>query len=143
MVTQETKPRIGLLLLGHGRFASGLFSAAQEIVGELPAVAALDFDPASKSDKEEILRLIHRCNEGYGVLILVDLFGGSPSNLAISVLEPGSVEVVCGVNLPMVLRALQLRERLTVSELAEDLLKTGRNQIIRPAQLLASFSSRN
>lgn len=135
---QKGSPRIGILLLGHGRFASGLLSAVEEIVGKVPYLTGLDLDLSCKESKDTLEQWIRESNPGEGVLILVDLFGGSPSNLSISLLEPDRVEVLCGANLPMVLRALELRDRCTLTELAEEVLKTGKEQIIRPSRLLAT-----
>jgi PTS system mannose-specific IIA component len=128
-----------ILIVGHGRFASGLLSAVQEIMGEVPDLFALDLDLNDKTSRDTLLRLVESSDRGGGVLIFVDLFGGSPSNLAISLLKPRSVEILCGVNLPMVLRAIQLREKLGLPDLVEDLLRSSREQILDPSRLL-SFS---
>jgi PTS system mannose-specific IIA component len=109
----------------------------EEIMGEVPDLSALDLDLNDKSSRDAILRAVENCDRGGGVIVFVDLFGGSPSNLAISLLKPGSVEILCGVNLPMVLRAIQLRDKVGLSELVEDLLRSGREQIVDPSRLLS------
>jgi PTS system mannose-specific IIA component len=137
LVEDKSITRPAILILGHGHFASGLLSAVEEIMGEVPDLSALDLDLNDKSSRDAILRAVENCDRGGGVIVFVDLFGGSPSNLAISLLKPGSVEILCGVNLPMVLRAIQLRDKVGLSELVEDLLRSGREQIVDPSRLLS------
>jgi mannose/fructose-specific phosphotransferase system component IIA len=97
---------IQVLILSHGALAHALVDTAERIVGRLRDVQALSLD--WDEPREELLarmrRVIDRLDEGQGVLILTDLFGDTPSNLALGLVDPGRVEVVTGVNLPMVLR---------------------------------------
>ena len=97
---------VQVLILSHGALAHALVDTAERIVGRLADVQALSLD-WDEPREELLLRMrdvIHSIDEGDGVLILTDLFGDTPSNLALGLIEPGHVEVVTGVNLPMVLR---------------------------------------
>lgn len=122
---------IGVVLFTHGSVASALHATARTILGPLPAVAAVDLDPdagreAAWQALDEAVRAVDR---GAGVLLLVDMFGGTPSNLALARLADADAEVLTGVNLAMVLRAVRKRESLTLSALAEDVVAYGRRNV--------------
>jgi PTS system mannose-specific IIA component len=97
---------IGKLILTHGTLARELLSAARTISGELPNFEALSLDWSDSFDeaRAKVRAAIDRLDQGQGVLVLVDIFGGTPSNVAMTFLEPGRVEILTGVNLPMVVR---------------------------------------
>ena len=112
---------IGIVLISHGPLASGLLQAAEMIAGEQSQVAVLELQPAQEMDqfREAMEQAVARVDSGDGVLIVADLFGGSPANTSAYLLRPG-VEVVCGANLPMLLEVLTLRDGQTLSELASE-----------------------
>lgn len=97
---------IGKLILTHGGLARELLSAAQTISGRLTAFEAisLDWNDTVDEAKGQVEAAIRRLDQGEGVLILTDMYGGTPSNVAASFYQPGKVEILAGVNLPMVLR---------------------------------------
>lgn len=97
---------VGVLILTHGRMAAELLAAARKIAGDLEQFEALTLDWADGVDQaqEKVAAAIARLDSGEGVLVLTDIFGGTPSNIAMKLMVPGEVEVVSGVNLPMVVR---------------------------------------
>jgi mannose PTS system EIIA component len=110
---------IGKLILTHGGLARELLAAAQVIAGRLSAFEALslDWNDSFEEARLKVQAAVERLEEGEGVLILTDMYGGTPTNVAISFLAPGKVEVLTGVNLPMVLRvACQPAEEPTTLE---------------------------
>jgi len=123
---------IGALVVSHGQLAHELLSAAEMIVGEISHIQAVsigwhdDVNDASK----EIARRIGDADSGSGVLILTDMFGGTPSNIALSFHEPGKVDIVTGVNLPMIIKiANQQKEGETLESLARSVRDQGRTSI--------------
>lgn len=130
---------VGTLILTHGGLAHELLAAAQVIAGELPAFEALSLDWNDGHDvaRSKILEALARVDRGDGVIILTDMYGGTPSNVAKELAEPDRIELVCGVNLPMVLR-LGCRtgggcDRMAVGELATWLESKGRQSVRRCA----------
>jgi PTS system mannose-specific IIA component len=120
------------LILTHGSLANALVQTAERIVGELTAVhsLSLDWDEPREALLERLGRVISRLDTGDGVLILTDLFGDTPSNLALGLVDAGRVEVVTGVNLPMVLRLACLDGRAQpLAELARWIQAKGRQGI--------------
>ncbi|WP_224984977.1 PTS sugar transporter subunit IIA [Geomonas agri] len=121
---------IGLLLVAHAGVASELLTAAEMIVGKLELAEAVGIAPdASATDvmndiKEAVARV-----SGDGAIIMTDMFGGTPSNMSISFLQEGKVEVLTGVNLPMLIRFTQERNRCSVSELALKLKESAQEGI--------------
>lgn len=112
---------IGKLIVTHGGLARELLAAAQIISGRLSAFEAISLDWGDGFDdaRTKVRTAIERLDEGQGVLILTDMFGGTPCNIAMTFLQPGRIEVLTGVNLPMVLRlACQAGEDGNVEELA-------------------------
>ena len=104
---------IGLVLVTHGRLAAEFITAMEHVVGPQQAVEGICIDAEDDMEmrRTEIADAIQRCDQGEGVIILTDLFGGTPSNLAISLMKSENVEVIAGVNLPMLIRALTYREK--------------------------------
>jgi PTS system mannose-specific IIA component len=132
---------IGVVVVTHGQLATELLHAAEAIVGDLPRFAAVSIGWHDDTDdaREEIRQAIARVQEESGVLLLTDMFGGTPSNLGLSFVEPDRVEVVTGVNLPMLIKLSSLRsagpELLAV---ARELRETGRDAIHVASDLLRS-----
>ena len=132
---------IGVVVVTHGQLAAELVNAAEAIVGDLPRFAAVSIGWHDDTDdaREEIKQAIARLQSESGVLVLTDMFGGTPTNLGLSFVEPERVEVVTGVNLPMLIKLSSLRpaqpELLAV---ARELRETGRNAIHVASDLLGS-----
>jgi len=123
---------IGTLILSHGNLADELLTAAQTITGELDGFGAVSLDWNDGFDKAQarIKEALDRLDRGDGVLVLTDLFGGTPCNVALTFLDPGKVEIVTGVNLPMVVRLACLGKReMPVQEVARWLRDKGRSSI--------------
>jgi mannose PTS system EIIA component len=130
---------IGILIVTHGGLGAELLRTAQEIVGKFPRIEAVSIDAPDQIDpaRKKIEGGLERVNEGQGVLILTDLFGGTPSNLVLSYLEAGRVEVVTGVNLPMLMKLPSLREERDLRVLADNLAKYGQRNILVASEFLA------
>jgi mannose PTS system EIIA component len=129
---------IGILIISHCDLGREFLNAAELILGRLEAADAISITQASNS--EEILKTIAQkikaVDRGQGVLVLTDMFGGTPSNLSLSFLKEESVEVLSGVNLPMVVAVAQDRSRLTLSELGERAQEAGKRSIALAGKLL-------
>ena len=129
---------IGLLIISHCDLGKELLKAAEFIVGRLETADAISITQTSESGEilKAISKKIKELNQGQGVLVLTDMFGGTPSNLSLSFLKEESVEVLTGVNLPMVVAVAQDRDRLTLSELGEKAQQAGRRSIALAGKLL-------
>jgi PTS system mannose-specific IIA component len=122
---------IGVVVVTHGQLARELVNAAEAIVGDLPQFSAVSigWHDDVEDAREEIRQAIQRMQEGSGVLMLTDMFGGTPSNLGMTFLEPEKVEVVTGVNLPMLIKLAGLRGAGSLTAVARELRDTGRKAI--------------
>jgi mannose PTS system EIIA component len=129
---------IGVVLFTHGSVASALRETAETILGPLGGVAAVDLSPDADRAAGWLAldEAVQSVDAGAGVLLLVDMFGGTPSNLALARLAGQDAEVLTGVNLAMVLRAVRKRERLALRPLAEDVLAYGRRNVTSSAGML-------
>lgn len=130
----------GVVVVTHGQLATELLNAAEMIVGDLPRFAAVSIgwhDDASVA-REAIAQAVERVSTGSGVLILTDMFGGTPSNLGLSFLAAGQVEVVTGVNLPMLIKLAKTRPRpqADLAALSRELCEHGRTAIRVASDLL-------
>jgi PTS system mannose-specific IIA component len=128
----------GVLIITHGQLAKELLEAAEFIVGAVEVAECLSID-VTKDSKElgnMIRRKIDSLDQGQGVLILTDMFGGTPSNLALSFLQEGTVEIVTGVNLPMVIAIAQNREGHSLAEIADTAKTAGKRSISLASELL-------
>ena len=105
---------IGIVLVTHGRLAAEFLSALEHVVGPQDQVAAVCIGPEDDMEKRrrEIIDRVDEVDEGDGVVLLTDMFGGTPSNLAISVMERQNLEVIAGVNLPMLIRLESARKTM-------------------------------
>ena len=130
---------IGLVLVTHGRLAREFVQAVEDIVGPQKAVAEICIGPDDDMEqrRNDIIDGVKRVNEGDGVVLLTDMFGGTPSNLAISVLEEGHVEVIAGLNLPMLIKLVSLRENESLQVAVTEAQAAGRKYINVASQLLA------
>jgi mannose PTS system EIIA component len=129
---------IGVVVVTHGQLATELLNAAETIVGDLPRFTAVSigWHDDTQDAREEIAQAIGRVKQGQGVLILTDMFGGTPSNLAMTFLGQQDVEVITGVNLPMLIKAAGLREHDTLLAVAREMREHGRNAIWVASDLL-------
>lgn len=107
---------IGLVLVTHGQLATEFVTAMEHVVGPQPGVAAICIGPDDDMEirRADIAAAIETVDSGRGVIILTDLFGGTPSNMAISLLQTGKVEVIAGINLPMLIRLESARKTMSV-----------------------------
>ena len=129
---------IGLVVVTHGRLAEEFIAAAEHVVGPQPAMQAVSIGPDDDMDmrRREIIAAAKACDSGDGVVILTDMFGGTPSNLAISVMSTGKIEVIAGVNLPMLIKLAEVRGKLPMAEAALAAQEAGRKYISVASALL-------
>ena len=123
---------VGLVIVTHSSLGGALIEAAESILAEpLGTVTAVSVDLRQSAEhlRKKISAGIKDVDQGGGILILTDMFGGTPSNLSLSFLEEGRIEVLTGVNLPLVIRAAKMRKDKDLSELAVDLQVYGRKSI--------------
>ncbi|GAB5347983.1 PTS sugar transporter subunit IIA [Alteriqipengyuania sp. 357] len=130
---------IGLILVTHGQLAREFVSAMEHVVGPQKAIASVCIGPNDDAQvrRDEISDKISEVDQGKGVIILTDLFGGTPSNLAISLLDEGRVEVIAGINLPMLIRLARARESMDVADAVRAARDAGRNYITIASEFLA------
>ena len=130
---------IGLVIVTHGRLAEEFVLAMEHVVGPQSAVEAICIGPEDDMERrrQDILNACHRVNSGGGVILLTDMFGGTPSNLAISVMDRGKVEVIAGVNLPMLIKLASLRQNEKLDRAVLGAQEAGRKYINVASQLLA------
>lgn len=130
---------IGVLVVTHCQLGDALLEAAEFILGEAPeAMAAVSVDLKEDADKlrNKIVDGIKKLKSEDGVLILTDMFGGTPSNLSYSFLEEGRIEVISGVNLPILIRAATARKNASLSDLATNLEAFGKKSISLASSIL-------
>ena len=129
---------VGLLVVTHCDLGRELLNAAELIVGSIEGADAISITETTGSEKmrKTIEGKIQALNSGKGVLILTDMFGGTPSNLSLSFLKPQSVEVLTGVNLPMIIAIVQNRKNTNLNDLAEKAQEAGRIGISLAGKLL-------
>ncbi len=130
---------IGLVIVTHGRLADELRLATEHVVGPLDQLVTVCMD--ADDDLELAQQAVHdaviKADTGGGVMLLTDMFGGTPSNLAISLLERENVEVVAGVNLPMLIKLSEARVSLSLGEAAQAAKKAGRHYIAIASEVIA------
>lgn len=129
---------IGLILVTHGRLAEEFLVALEHVVGPQKNIATVCIGPRDDMEgrRKEIATAIKQVDDGKGVVILTDLFGGTPSNLSISLLDAGSVEVIAGVNLPMLIRLDSARKNMDVREAVAAAREAGRKYISVASEVL-------
>jgi len=130
---------IGMVLVTHGRLAVEFISALEHVVGPQTNIAAVCIGPEDDMERrrQDILRAIAEVDAGKGVVLLTDMFGGTPSNLAISVMDKAKIEVIAGVNLPMLIKLAGLREIEPLPAAVRAAQEAGRKYINVASQLLA------
>lgn len=133
-------PPIGLVLVTHGRLAEEFRVAMEHVVGPQRAIATVCIGPNDDMEmrRDEIGTAIAKVKGPGGVILLTDLFGGTPSNLAISLMEPGKVEVIAGVNLPMLIRLESARRSMAIREAVRAAREAGQKYISVASELLGT-----
>ncbi|MGE5188541.1 MAG: PTS sugar transporter subunit IIA [Gemmatimonadota bacterium] len=129
---------IGVVLVSHGQLATEMLRAAEIIVGKIENVVAVDIDPRTSVDEihKAVEGAIRTVDMGKGVLLLTDMFGGTPSNIGLAFLGTHQVEVLTGVNLPMMIKLPAARAAMPLPELARHLQECGQKNITIPADML-------
>jgi PTS system mannose-specific IIA component len=130
--------KIGGVIVSHGQLANELVAAAETVIGKLEHIAAVSigWNDNVETAKEEIARAIKKVSGGAGVLILTDMFGGTPTNISAMFIGTDEVEIVTGVNLPMVIKLASQSQEKGLSELAKLVEETGKQAIYRASELL-------
>ena len=131
---------IGLVLVTHGRLAEEFRNAVEHVVGpqENFETVSIGADDDMEKRRRDIVDAVARVVRGSGVVVLTDMFGGTPSNLAISVMEAGRVEVIAGMNLPMLIKLSSVRKADKLAAAVEEAQAAGRKYINVASQLLAT-----
>ena len=129
---------IGLVLVTHGKLAVEFRSALEHVVGPQTQIETVSIGPDDDVERrrQDILNAVGRVNDGSGGILLTDMFGGTPSNLAISVMEAGSVEVIAGANLPMLIKLASVRGEKPLAAAIADAQDAGRKYINVASQVL-------
>ena len=129
-----------MILVTHGRLAEELIAALEHVVGPQDSIAAICIGPDDDMEqhRQKIMEQTRETDDGDGVVLLTDMFGGTPSNLAISVMDKVNVEVIAGVNLPMLIKLTSVRDSLPLAEAVASAQESGRKYINIASQLLAT-----
>ena len=134
---------IGLVLVTHGRLASEFVVAMEHVVGPQERIAPICIGPDDDMDqrRKDIAKAIAKVDDGSGVIILTDLFGGTPSNLAISLMKSDKIEVIAGVNLPMLIRLEGARKTMDVRAAVAAAREAGRKYISVASEILGEAAA--
>jgi mannose PTS system EIIA component len=129
---------IGVVIVTHSALADEFLMATQQIVGAVEGIEPISIDPSDPLEEVEarIKKGIKKVDMGRGVLILTDMFGGTPSNISLSFQQKGKVEIVTGINLPMLIKLSTLREEKTLDELASFIKSYGQKNIHLASEIL-------
>ena len=129
---------IGLVLVTHGGLATEFRIAIEHVVGPQDAIETVCIGPDDDMEarRADIAAAVERVNDGSGVILLTDLFGGTPSNLAISLLDAGKIEVIAGINLPMLIRLESARRTMSVTQAVAAAREAGKKYISVASELL-------
>ena len=130
---------IGMVLVTHGQLANGFRAALEHVVGPQAQFETVSIGPDDDMEQRraEIMMATARVQDGSGVVLLTDMFGGTPSNLAISVMNGGYIEVICGINLPMLIKLASLRETTDLEHAVAESRDAGRKYITVASKVLA------
>ena len=134
---------IGLVLVTHGRLAAEFVTAMEHVVGPQTAIEAICIGPDDDMEgrRADIARAVKAVDDGSGVILLTDLFGGTPSNLAISLMEPGRIEVIAGINLPMLIRLEGARKMMKIKAAIAAARDAGRKYISVASEVLGEAAA--
>ena len=130
---------IGMVLVTHGRLADELVAALEHVVGPQPNVSTVCIGPEDDMEqrRRDILEQVGKVDDGSGVVVLTDMFGGTPSNLAISIMDKAKVEVIAGVNLPMLIKLASVRHHESLVDAVASAQEAGRKYINVASRLLS------
>ncbi len=131
---------IGIVLVTHGNLANEFIAAMQHVVGPQENIATVCIGPDDDMEmrRQEILTKVALVNNGNGVIVLTDMFGGTPSNLAISIMDKAQVEILAGVNLPMLIKLASLRKDKNIKETVMGAQEAGKKYINIASQILGA-----
>ncbi|SOD99021.1 PTS sugar transporter subunit IIA [Caenispirillum bisanense] len=133
---------IGMVLVTHGRLADEMVAALEHVVGPQEQIATVCIGPEDDMEqrRSDILECVSRTDTGAGVVVLTDMFGGTPSNLAISIMDKAKVEVIAGVNLPMLIKLASVRGTKDLADAVAAAQEAGRKYINVASKLLTQES---
>ena len=138
MASPASSTPIGIVIVTHGNLGAELLKVLEHVVGHQEKIEVVSIGP--EDDMEEtrlnILKSVNDVNCGKGVIVLTDMFGGTPSNLAISIMESSKVDVIAGVNLPMLVKLTSVRSTLTFTEAVDQAKEAGQKYIMTASQIL-------
>ncbi|MEO0542994.1 MAG: PTS sugar transporter subunit IIA [Pseudomonadota bacterium] len=131
---------IGIVLVTHGALATSFKDAVEHVVGEQErfATICIEADDDMEERRRDIIEAIAAVDRGNGVVVVTDMFGGTPSNLAISLMEPGRIEIVAGANLPMLIKLARVRNSQDINQSIVEATEAGRKYINVASQLLTA-----
>ncbi|WCL54192.1 PTS sugar transporter subunit IIA [Gimibacter soli] len=131
---------IGMVLVTHGKLAAEFIAATEHVVGKQENIRGICIGPEDDMEarRAEIMEAVEAVNTGSGVVLLTDMFGGTPSNLAISLLKKGEVEVIAGINLPMLIKLATVRSTMPLDNAVEAARDAGIKYINVASQLLGA-----
>ena len=140
MTNNTSKDMIGVVLVTHGNLATELVKVMEHVVGPQDQLTTITIDPDDDMEKrrEDILNSVQFVDKGLGVIILTDMFGGTPSNLAISIMEQAKIDIIAGVNLPMLIKLASVRSTETISDAVAQTREAGQKYIMVASQVLGS-----
>lgn len=133
---------IGMVLVTHGRLAEEFVAATEHVVGPQEQVRAISIGPDDDMEqrRKDIIKAVGEVETGQGVILLTDMFGGTPSNLAISIMDKANVEVIAGINLPMLIKLASVRSQDDMKKAVSAAQESGRKYINVASQLLSGQS---
>ena len=136
---------IGIVLVTHGRLANEFCNALTHVVGPQQQITsiAIGANDDMENRRQDILEAVEQVESGDGVVILTDMFGGTPSNLAISIMRPGEIEVLAGVNLPMLIKLASIRQECNIKQAIDAAKESGRKYINIASELLDDWPQWN
>ena len=141
MTEDTSKDKIGVVLVTHGNLATELVKVMEHVVGPQTQLTTITIGPDDDMEKrrEDILSSVQLVDKGLGAIILTDMFGGTPSNLAISIMEQANIDIIAGVNLPMLIKLASVRSTETISDAVAQAREAGQKYIMVASQVLGSL----
>ena len=138
MTIPTSSTPIGIVIVTHGNLGAELLKVLEHVVGHQEKIEVVSIGP--EDDMEEtrlnILKSVNDVNCGKGAIVLTDMFGGTPSNLAISIMESSKIDVIAGINLPMLVKLTSIRSTLTFTEAVDQAKEAGQKYIMTASQIL-------
>jgi len=130
---------IGMVVVTHGHLAKELIAAMEHVVGKQECIHAICIEPEDdmQTRRDDIATAVESVNQNKGVIIFTDMFGGTPSNLSLSIMEDRPIEVIAGVNVPMLIRFARIRDNMSLDEAVKQVQEAGRKYITVASDVLA------